>query len=198
MEIEETTLKQKVIGYINKEEAAGFQAYVQDKMVVLVEKMRRERNIVQPVQELIRSLKLEYDNIGLFKNNGVADVEEIVQSIPEGQGTAWHKYLEGKEILDPDDYNMIMEPTVRSRLFQERCLHEKIDKNILAPETEEMKAEVMAMCTSLFENVAKAHKANKAVAQDLKELCDNKGFGGVFQNSTGGNPSTGSLLYHPN
>ena len=32
------------------------------------------------------------------------------------------------------------------------------------------KAEIMARCTSLFENVARVHEANMAVMQDLKEL----------------------------
>ena len=144
--------------------------YVQDKMIVLVEKMRQEKNIVQPVCKLIRYLKLEYDSIGLFENNGAADVEEIVQSILEGKCIVWHKFLEGNLILDPEDYNIIIETTVCLHLFQEGQLHKKIDKNVLAPETEETKAEVMVICTSLFENVAKAHAANKAVAQNLKEL----------------------------
>ena len=33
-----------------------------------------------------------------------------------------------------------------------------------------MKAEIMERCTFFFDNVAKAHEANKVVAQDLKEL----------------------------
>ena len=41
IDIEEISSKQKVVSCINKEEAAGFQVYVQDKMIVLVEKMRR-------------------------------------------------------------------------------------------------------------------------------------------------------------
>ena len=32
------------------------------------------------------------------------------------------------------------------------------------------KAEIMARCTLLFENVARVHEANMAVVQDLKEL----------------------------
>ena len=58
-------------------------------MILLVDKMRHERNIVQPVPELIRALKVEYNNIGLFENSGAVDVEENVQFIPEGKGTAW-------------------------------------------------------------------------------------------------------------
>ena len=170
LEVKEVTSKRKVIGCINKEEEAGFQTYIQDKMIILVAEMKCEKNIAQPIRELIESLKLKYDRIGLFENNGVADTEEIVQSIPDGKGTAWWKHLEGKDILDPDDYNMIVEATVRSQLFQEGQLHEKIDKTILAPEMDITKAEVMARCASLFKNLAEAHEANKAVAQDLKEL----------------------------
>ena len=56
IDIEEISSKQKVVSCINKEEAAGFQGYVQDKMIMLVEKMKQEKNIVQPVCKLIRSL----------------------------------------------------------------------------------------------------------------------------------------------
>ena len=132
--------------------------------------MRGDKNIIQPIRELIRALKLEYNNLGLFENNGTADMEQIIQTIPEMRGTAWQKFLEGKEILDAEDYNMIVEATVKSHLFQEGHLHEKIDQNILRPETEDTKAEVMMRCTSLFENMVKVHKANRVVSQDLKEL----------------------------
>ena len=165
-------------------------------MIVLVEKMRNEKNITQPVRELIIALKLEYNNIGLFENKGAAVVEEIMQTIPESKGTAWQKYLEGKLILDTEDYNMIVESMVLSRLFQEGHLHEKINKNILGPESEEIKEEVMARCTLLFENVAKAHEANRAVAKELKELStlikDPRSF---LKDSTSSDTSTGSLLF---
>ena len=41
-------------------------------------------------------------------------MEEIVQTIHDSKGMAWQKYLEGKEILDAEDYNMIVEATVHS------------------------------------------------------------------------------------
>ena len=77
-------------------------------MMELVERMRNDKNLVQPVWELIRLLKLEYDKLGLFENNGVANVEEIVETIHDIKGTAWQKSLEGKEILDAEDYNTIV------------------------------------------------------------------------------------------
>ena len=103
-------------------------------------------------------------------HNHTADIEEIIQTIPETRGTAWQKFLEGKEILDAEDDNMIVEATVRSRLFQEGHLHAKIDQNILRRETEDTKVEIVKRCTCFFDNVTKAHEANKVVAQDLKEL----------------------------
>ena len=109
IEIKETMAKRKIVGCLNKEEAATFQEYVQNKMIVLVEKMQNDKNIIQLVRELIRALKLEHSNIDLFENNGATDVEEIVQTILESKGTAWWKYLEGKEIQDAEDYNMIVE-----------------------------------------------------------------------------------------
>ena len=163
-------MKRKIIVCINKEEVAAFQDYVRNKMTVLVEIMQADKNILQSVRELIRSLKLEYDNMGLFKNNGAADIEEIVQTITDIKGIAWRKFLEGKEILDAKDYNTIVEDTIRSHLFQEGHLHDKIDEQILGPETEETKAKIMQRCMSLFSNVVKAHEVNLAVAMDLKEL----------------------------
>ena len=122
--------------------------------------MCSDKKIVQPIRELIRALKLEYDNLGLFENNGTADIEEIVQTIHNTRGTAWRQFLEGIEILDMEDYNMIVKTSVRSHLFQEGRLHDRIDKNILGPETEDTKVEVMERCMSLFDHVAKAHEAN--------------------------------------
>ena len=95
-EFDETIMKRKIIRFINKEEAAAFQDYVRNKMIVLVEIMQADKNIIQSVRELIRSLKLEYDNMRLFENNGAADIEEIVQTITDMKGKAWRKFLEGK------------------------------------------------------------------------------------------------------
>ena len=156
--LEEVTRKRKVGGCINPQEAAEFQRCVNGKMEELVKQMHNDKNLVQPVRDLIRSLKVEYDKLGLFENNGVANVEEIVSTIHNTKGIVWQKSLEGKEILDAEDYNMIIELTMESRLFQEGNLHDKIDDQILGPETEETKAEIMEKCTSLFSNVAKAHK----------------------------------------
>ena len=168
--LEEVTRKRKVRGCINLQEAAAFQKFVNEKMEELVDQMQNNKNLVQPVWELIRSLKLNYDKLGLFENNGVANVEEIVETIHNTKGIDWQKSLEGKEILDAEDYNMIVELTMESCLFQEGNLHEKIDNQILGPETEKTKAEIMEKCTSLFSNVAKAHEIKLAVATDLKDL----------------------------
>ena len=74
-------------------------------MAELVEQMCNDKNLVQPVRELIHSFKLEYDKIDLFENNRAANVEEIIGTIHDMKGIAWRKSLEGKEILDMEDYN---------------------------------------------------------------------------------------------
>ena len=169
-ELVEVMMKRKVVGCINKEEAVAFQNFVRDKMIVLVERMRNDKNLIQPVWELICSLKLEYDKLGLFENNGAAGVEEIVETICDTKGTAWRKFIEGKEILDAEDYNAIVEITIKSPLFQEGSLHDKIYDQILGLETEDSKAKIMERCTSLYSNVTKAHEVNIVVVTDLKEL----------------------------
>ena len=86
--------KRKIGGCINKQEAAAFQNFLRDKMMELVEQMRNDKNFVQLVWELIRSLKLEYDKLRLFENNRVANVEEIVETIHDTKGMSWQKFLE--------------------------------------------------------------------------------------------------------
>ena len=46
---EETTRKRKAVGCINLQEAAEFQNFVKDKMEELVEEMRGEKNLINPV-----------------------------------------------------------------------------------------------------------------------------------------------------
>ena len=43
----EVAMKRKVVGCINKEEAAAFQNFVRDKMSVLVERMRNDKNLIK-------------------------------------------------------------------------------------------------------------------------------------------------------
>ena len=139
-------------------------------MIILVKRMWNDKNLIQAVREHICLLKLEYDKLGLFKNNRAVDVKEIVKTIHNSKGMAWRKFLEGKQILYAEDYNTIVKLTIGSHLFQEISLHDKIDEQILGPETEDTKAKIMERCTSLFSNIEKVHEVNLAVATDLKEL----------------------------
>ena len=139
-------------------------------MAELVEEMWNMKNLIQPVQQLIRSLKLQYDKIRLFENNGAANTEEIVNTIHDSKGIAWRKSLEGKDILNAEDYNTIVELCMESCLFQEGSLHHKLNDQVFDPETDEIKEQAMQKCTSLFDNIEKAHHANLAVARDLTEL----------------------------
>ena len=80
--------------------------------------------------------------------------------------------MEGKEILDAEEYNKIVELCMESCLFQEGNLHLKLDETVFGPETDEIKEKVMQKCASLFENVEKAHQVNLAVTKDLKDLAN--------------------------
>ena len=87
--VEENMRKRKAGGCINLQEAAEFQKFVNDRMAELVDKMRNEKNLIQPVRKLIRSLKLQYDKIHLFENNRAANIEEIVNTLHNTKGIAW-------------------------------------------------------------------------------------------------------------
>ena len=88
---EETTRKRKVVGCINPREAAEFQKFIKDRMAELVKEMKSEKNLINLVWKLIRSLKLQYDEVHLFENNGAANTEDIVNTIHDTKGTAWRK-----------------------------------------------------------------------------------------------------------
>ena len=139
-------------------------------MEELVDEMKAEKDIINPVQRFIRALKVQYDKIHLFKNNGAANIEEIVDTIPDTKGIAWRKALKGKEIVDVDEYNLIIDCCMESHQFQEGSLHLKLDEMVFAQETEEGKQRIMQKCALLFGNIEKAHQVNLEVARDLKDL----------------------------
>ena len=93
-----------------------------------------------------------------------------MDTIPDTKGIAWRKALEGKEIIDADEYNLIIDCCMESHLFQEGSLHLKLDKTVFGQEMEEGKERIMRKCASLFRNVEKAHQVNLEVAHDLKDL----------------------------
>ena len=139
-------------------------------MKELVDEMKAEKDIINPVQRFIRALKVQYDKIHLFQNNGAVNTEEIVDMILDTKGIAWRKALEGKEIVDVDEYNLIIDCCMESHLFQEGSLHLKLDETVFAQETEEGKQRIMQKCASLFGNIEKAHQVNLEVARDLRRL----------------------------
>ena len=108
----------------------------------------------------------------LFENNGVANTEDIVDTIPDTKGIAWRKALDGREVVDVAEYNLIIECCIESHLFQEGTLHLKIDDTVIGQETFEVKQKIMQECASLFKNVEKAHQVNLEVAKDLKDLAN--------------------------
>ena len=140
---EETTRKRKVIGCINPQEAAEFQNFVTDKMEELVDKMKSGKDLINPVQRFIRVFKLQYDKVHLFENNGAANTEDIVDMIPDTKGIAWRKVLDGKEVVDVDEYNLIIDCCMESRLFQEGTLHLKLDDTVFGQEMDEVKQKIM-------------------------------------------------------
>ena len=170
--MEETTRKRKAIGCINPQEATKFQNFVKDKMEELVDEMKSRKDLINPVQRFIRALKLQYDKVYLFENNRVANTEDIVNTIPNTKGIAWRKVVDGKEVVDADEYNLIIDCCMESRLFQEGTLHLKLDDTVFGQETDEVKQKIMQKCASLFGNIEKAHQVNLEVTKDLKYLAN--------------------------
>ena len=160
----ERLLRKRKIGCINPPEVEEFQSFIKSKMEDLVNEMKSNKDLINPVRKFIRALKLQYDVIHLFKNNGAANTEDIVGTIPDTKGIAWRKALDGKELVDADEYNKIVDCCMESRLFQEGTLHLKLDEMVFGQETDEVKEHIMQKCASLFENVEKAHQANLSIA----------------------------------
>ena len=169
---EETMRKRKVVGCINLQEAAEFKNFVKDKMEELVKDMKSGKDLINPVRRLIRALKLQYDKVHLLENNGAANTEDIVNTIQDTKGIAWRKVLDGKEVVDVDEYNLIIECCMESCLFQEGTLHLKLNDTVFGQETDEVKQKIMQKCASLFRNIEMAHQVSLEVAKDLKDLAN--------------------------
>ena len=135
-------------------------------------KMKSNKDLINPVRKFIRALKLQYDVIHLFENNGTANTEDIVGSILDTKGIAWSKALDSKELLDADKYNKIVDCCMELQLFPEGTVHLKLDEMVFGQETDEAKERIMQKCGSLFENVENAHQANLSITQDLKDLAN--------------------------
>ena len=160
----EGSSRKRRIGCINPREVEEFQGFIKTRMEDLVNEMKSNKDLINPVRKFIRALKVQYDVIRLFKNNGTANTEDIVSTIPDTKGIAWRKALDGKELVDADEYNKIIDCCMESQLFQEGSLHLKLDEMIFEQETDESKEHIMQKCASLFENVEKAYQANLSVA----------------------------------
>ena len=126
--------------------------------------MKSNKDLINPVRKFIRALKVQYDVIRLFKNNGAANTEDIIGTIPDTKGIAWQKALDGKELVDADEYNKIIDCCMESQLLQEGSLHLELDEMIFEQETDKAKGRIIQKCASLFENVEKAHQANLSIA----------------------------------
>ena len=114
----EGVVAKKVCGCINPKEVEGFQNFVKSKMEEIVDEMKSMKDLINPVRKFIRALKVEYDVIGLFESNGAANMEDIVDTIPDMKGIAWQKALDGKEMIDGDEYNKIIDCCMDAKLLQ--------------------------------------------------------------------------------
>ena len=84
----EGSLRKRKIGCINPQEAEEFQSFIKSKMEDLVNEMKSNKDLINLVRKFIRALKLQYDLIHLFKNNGPANMEDIMGTIPDTKGIA--------------------------------------------------------------------------------------------------------------
>ena len=166
----EGVVTKKVRGCINPQEVEGFQNFVRSRMEEMVDEMKNTKDLINPVRKFIQALKVQYDVIGLFESNRAVNTEDIVDTIPDTKGIAWRKALDGKEMIDRDEYNKIIDCCMDAKLFQEGTLHLGLDEMVFGDKTDEVKELIMQKCGSLFENVEKAHQANLSVARDLKDL----------------------------
>ena len=121
--------------------------------------MKTGKYLINPVQRLIRALKLQYDKVHLFEKNCAANTEEIVDMIPDTKGIAWRKVLNGKEVVDVDEYNLIIECYMESHLFQEGTLHLEPNDTVFGQETDKVKQKIMQKCASLLRNIEKLTKS---------------------------------------
>ena len=131
----EGSLRKRKIGCINPREAEEFQSFIKSKMEDLINEMKSNKELINPVRKFIRALKLQYDVIHLFENNGTANTEDIVGTIPDTKGIAWRKALDGKEVIDAEEYNKIVDCCMEWQLFQEGTLHLKLDEMVFGQET---------------------------------------------------------------
>ena len=95
-----------------------------------------------------------------------------MNTIQDTKGIAWRKALEGKQIVDADEYNLIIDCCMESCLLQEGNLHLKLGETVFGQETEEGKQRIMQKCASLFGNEEKGHQVNLEVAHNLKDLAN--------------------------
>ena len=85
----EGSLRKRKIGCINPREAEEFQSFIKSRMEDLVNEMKSNKDLINLVRKFIRALKLQYDVIHLFENNGTANTEDIMGTIPDTKGIAW-------------------------------------------------------------------------------------------------------------
>ena len=159
-------------GCINPEQSLEFQNYLKDLVEVFVAKMTNTGSMEEPLMEMLGKIQKAYVDIEVFDRSAMANVKDIVKSIPDVTGLAWRKHLQGIAVLSPEDYKDIVEAAFSAKLAQDGHIMSKLEKqtfltNVLTPEENE---QVMAKCQELFTNVEEAHKVNGKVATNLKEL----------------------------
>ena len=88
-EREEGALRKRKIGCINPREVEEFQGFIKTRMEDLVNEMKSNKDLINPVQKFIRALKVQYDVTRLFENNGTANTEDIMSTIPDTKGIVW-------------------------------------------------------------------------------------------------------------
>ena len=85
----EGSSRKRRMGCINPQEAEEFQGFIKTRMEDLVNEMKSNKDLINPVRKFIRALKVQYDVIHLFENNGTANTEDIICTIPDTKGIVW-------------------------------------------------------------------------------------------------------------
>ena len=159
-------------GCVNKEDAEWYQNNVSIAFNQLRSGLLQDEQLQMVVQKFTLEICRCMQHIKLQPEVGLVEIQDIVDTIVDKEGTALKSFLKGELVLSKEVWQQLIDLKFRITVSQDEQITKQLEEGIYGrnPKTPEEEAYFRNKIAYIFKHRSKAYEHNAKVAEGLSEL----------------------------
>ena len=157
---------------VNKEDAEWYQNSVSIAFNQLKSEMLLGEQLQTVVQKFTIEIRRCMQHIKLQLGVGLAEIQDIVDTIADKEGTALKSFLKGELVLSKDMWQQLIDLKFGVTVSRDEQITKQLEKGIYGRNAKTLEEEIYLKnkIAYIFKHRSKAYKHNTKVAEGLSEL----------------------------